>query len=97
MSRWLSTTILHLLLSYSPETDDTATHQDNDQNITGSHNVIHVFHYSTINKLLAVTSYVLRFINNALKQGTRIVDPLHSSELNTAEKLWISSSQKTSY
>ena len=95
--RWLPTNILHLQLSDSPGTDDTATQQDGDQNITGIHNVIDVFRYSSINKLLAVTSYVLRFINNALKQRTRIVGPLHSSELNTAEKLWISSSQKTSY
>ena len=50
-----------------------------------------------INKLLAVTSYVLRFINSVLKHQPRIVGPLFPFELNAAEKLSISSSQKTSY
>ena len=59
---WLLTNILHLQLSDSPDTDDTVTpvNQESGQNIPDIHNIIDISCYSMINKLLAVTSYVMR-------------------------------------
>jgi len=56
-------------------------------------NAVTITRYSSINKLLAVTAYVLRFIHNLSKQHARLNGPLSVSELRSAKKLWISSSQ----
>ena len=64
------------------------------------HNVIDISHYSHINRLLnllVVTSYVLRFVHNAHKQQHILAGPLTVTELNKAKKLWILSSQNSSY
>ena len=53
--------------------------------------------YSHINRLLVVTSYVLRFVHNACKRQPRLTGPVTATELNTARRLWISNSQNLSY
>jgi len=46
---------------------------------------------------LAVTAYVLRFIHNLSKQQPRLNEPLSVSELQSARKLWISSTQHSCF
>ena len=78
---------------YSGETDRTA---DN-TSTAGIHNVLDISRYSCINRLLVVTSYVLRFVHNACKRQPKLTGTLTVTELNTAQKIWISTSQNLLY
>jgi len=64
------------------------------QSSTGLHKVISPDNYSSLERLLAVTAYVQRFIDN-LKQSQdgRMTGPLNATELNTARLKWIKASQ----
>ena len=71
--------------------------QDSDGNRTGIHNIVSVARFSSVGKLVAVTAYVLRYIHNSRKPRTLLNGPLTAIELDSARKLWISSSQSTCY
>ena len=95
--KWSPTSVLHLQLVDCEDTDTTQDDLCATDNITGIHNVVDISHYSRISKLLAVTSYVLRFIHNVCRQQSKLTGPLTVSEVNRARTLWISSSQNVSY
>ena len=95
--KWSPTSVLHLQLVDCEDTDTTQDDLCATDNITGIHNVVDISHYSRISKLLAVTSYVLRFIHNVRRQQSKLTGPLTVSEVNRARTLWISSSQNVSY
>ena len=64
-------------------------------NTTGIHCVIEISNYSTLSKLLAITAYTYRFINNCKKRREdRLTAPLMPSEINNAQTKWVSQSQK---
>ena len=65
------------------------------ENVAGIHNINDII--TAIDKLVAVTAYVLRYIHNNHKQQPLFIGPLTAIELNTARKYWISSSQSSSY
>ena len=93
--QWVPTNVLLQLVE---DDDDTpSTTQGSDENVAGIHNVVNITRYSSIGKLVAVTAYVLRYIHNSRKQQPLLNGPLTATELNSARKLWISSSQSTSY
>ena len=93
--QWVPTNVLLQLIE---DDDDTpSTTQGSDENVAGIHNVVNITRYSSIGKLVAVTAYVLRYIHNSRKQQPLLNGPLTATELNSARKLWISSSQSTSY
>ena len=54
--------------------------------VAGIHNVIDIARFNTIDKLVAVTAYVLRYIHNIRKQQPQLIGPLTATELNTARK-----------
>ena len=96
--KWLPTGILHINIAEAEEEiEQTTTPEEDTSHITGISNIVTITCYSSINKLLAVTAYVLRFIHNLSKQHTRLTGPLSVSELQSARKLWISSSQHSCF
>ena len=63
---------------------------------TGIHNIMEVDRFSSINKLLRVTAFVLRFMSNlqAKKLGrTKQVNELSAQEIQGAERIWNISAQ----
>jgi len=90
--KWLPTGILHINIAEAKKEAGMITPEDDTNIVKGISNVVTITHFSNINKLLAVTAYVLRFIHNLSQQHTRLSGPLSVSELQEAEKLWISSS-----
>ena len=65
------------------------------QSKTGLHRIITPDNYSSLERLLAVTAYVQRFINNLKQhQQSRATGPLTQTELNTARMKWIRTCQE---
>ena len=64
---------------------------------TGLHQVITLTNYSSLNKLLAVTAYVYRYINNLRRSKPRLTGPLTAEELNSAQTRWIQNCQERVY
>ena len=97
--QWLPINVLHLqsVESENTDLDEKLLCETDDNSSTGIHNVIDISRYSHINRLLVVTSYVLRFVHNTREQQNRLAGPLTVTELNKANKLWILSSQNSSY
>ena len=95
--QWQPTSVLHLQVD-SNDTDlpETQTCTVDDISTTGIHNVFDTSRYSHINRLLVVSSYVLRFVHNACKRQPRLTGLVTANELNTARRLWISNSQNLS-
>jgi len=84
------------------DSDDTDTTEKqtgtaDNTSTTGIHNVLDISCYSRINRLLVVTSYVLRFVHNACKRRPKLTGPLTVTELNTTQKIWILTSQNQLY
>ena len=68
-----------------------------DHNI-GLHQVMTPENYSSLNRLLAVTAYIQRFVDNLrLSDGARKVTPLSSAELSTAKRRWIKHCQEQAF
>ena len=60
----------------------------------GIHKIIDLTKFSNLNKLIAVTAYVRRFIYNSSHQGTsRVEGPLTVSELTQSNLQWIRQAQ----
>ena len=54
--------------------------------------------YSTLSKLLAITAYTYRFINNCKKRPeTKRTGPLTPSEISNAQTRWVNQSQTEIY
>jgi len=64
---------------------------------TGLHQVIKLTDYSSLPKLLAVTAYTLRFINNLSKSRPKLNGPLTAEELSSAQTKWIKACQQLRY
>ena len=94
--QWTPTNAL-LQLTEDGDCDNAASTTHISQDVTGIHNIIDIARFSTIDKLVAVTAYVRRFLHNAHKKQPKFVGPLTVTELTTARKQWISSSQSSSY
>ena len=57
--------------------------------VIGIQKVVDLSRYSTLTKLLRVTSCVLRFITNLKGSTVKQTGPLSVEELNTAQFMWI--------
>lgn len=64
---------------------------------SGLHHIIQVTDYSSLNRLLAVTAYVHRFINNLCRSQPRQSGPLTAKELGSAKMRWVKNCQEQSY
>ena len=65
--------------------------------LTGIHSVVDITLYSRYTKLIRVTAFILRFVNNSRRPHTRKLSRLSVHELHEAEKMWLRSCQSTSY
>jgi len=61
------------------------------------HQITDISRYSTLSKLLHVTSYELRFISNLRESTTKQTGPLSVQELSAAELKWIYSCQQQQF
>ena len=73
--------------------DETGCQESNN----GVNTVINLHAFSTIQRLLRVTAWVLRFANNTKKKAKKRYGPLSVTELNAAQTLWIVNCQSTTY
>jgi len=65
--------------------------------VHGVHNLMHLTEYSSLQRLLRVTAYVLRFVNNCRNRSRARPLTVTSSELFESEKQWIASCQRITY
>ena len=66
--------------------------------VPGIHRVINATDYSTYLKLLRVTAYTCRFIDNCRRQvASRVTNSLTTIEIHDAEKRWLKSCQATQF
>jgi len=95
--KWDQSQTSVLLSTGEEHSDETPCVQDL-PTVNGVHSVIHIDSYSRYSKLLRVTAYVLRFIHNCRRQHhDRHVSVLKVHELQSAERLWITSCQATAF
>ena len=63
----------------------------------GIHSIIDIAQYSSLERLLRITSYVLRFIGQLRKRTNHKQIQLSPEETNTAERIWIKGCQQSTY
>ena len=91
---WNHSEILHPQVDECAAEDSRPTHSK----VTWAiHNIIQASNYSTLSRLLRVTSYLLRFINNTRYSTSRKTGPLSTDEISTSLSVWIYSCQHTSF
>ena len=82
------------VLACSLENSDKTSPEPNDRDNTGSLGlVIDISRYSTMGKLLRVTSYILRFIKTLRGKQVKKNNFITVTELKTSQKLWIQTVQ----
>ena len=59
--------------------------------------IMDLSNYSTLNKVLGVTAYVLRSVSNVKNKLNKTTGPLRATELHTAEMSWVKDCQKQVY
>ena len=66
--------------------------------VPGIHRVINATDYSTYLKILRVTAYTCRFIDNCSRQvASRVTSSLTTIEIHDVEKRWLKSCQATQF
>ena len=95
---WDHTEVLHLQTgtTNSEEEEDTAN-STHTPKAFGAHKIISLTDHSSLNKLLAVTAYVLQFIRNTKQPNSRSIGPLTPQELSKATLTWIQNYQQQSF
>ena len=87
---------LHLQTDIEEETDHLVPTEPPELT-TGIHKIIEISRYSSLTKLLRITSYVLRFITNLRNPTDKQAGTLSVSELSTAEFKWILNCQQLQF
>ena len=65
--------------------------------VSGLHAVINIADYSTLNRLLAVTAYTYRYINNLHKSRPKLGGLLTATEISSAHTRWVQVCQELVY
>ena len=84
---WSPSSVLHI-----STTEPIAT--DNPTAISGVHLVIDINRHGRLTKLLRVTAYVLRFINNAKMPSQKTSGSLTATELLNTQRSWMKAAQQ---
>ena len=84
---WVPTNILHLQTAEDTDPDIVDSHDPTTKNIESMCAIIDASQYSHIQWLVAVTAYVLRFVNNLRKNHSKVTGPLTAAELKIAHTL----------
>ena len=87
---------LHLQTDIEEETDHLVPTEPPELT-TEIHKIIEISRYSSLTKLLRITSYVLRFITNLRNPTDKQAGTLSVSELSTAEFKWILNCQQLQF
>ncbi|XP_045170970.2 uncharacterized protein LOC123533396 [Mercenaria mercenaria] len=86
------------MVTLTDETQETDEHPFPRSLLQDSlHVLIDLSRYNSYRKLIRVTAYVLRFINNCRAVTIRRRDPLNVTELQNAEHRWLQNCQHTEY
>ena len=87
--QWKQTKVLHLQTETTADTDESMSAEGAPQTSstgkvpqTGIHNILQIFNHSSLSKLLRVTAFLLRFINNVRNSATRNTGTLSTQESN---------------
>ncbi|GBM08427.1 hypothetical protein AVEN_240592-1, partial [Araneus ventricosus] len=59
--------------------------------------LLDLHNYSDLDKVIRITSHVVRFVNNCRPNGEKITGPLTANELICAEKCWVRCVQQTEF
>ena len=84
---WVPTNILHLQTAEDTDSGVVDSHDPTTKNIEGMCAIIDASQYSHLQRLVAVTAYVLRFVNNLRKNHSKVTGPLTATELKIAHTL----------
>ena len=94
---WNHTEVLHINSQegiVDSETQETATGIEQNRETVGLHCIITISNHSSLDKLLGVTAYVLRFIRNTKQFTSKSTGPLSVQELHKAKLAWIRNCQQ---
>ena len=95
---WNRSEILHLQVDECAVEDTIKDSRPVHSKVTSAiHNIIQASNYSTLSRLLRVTSYLLRFINNTRYSTSHKTGPLSTDAISTSLSVWIYSCQHTSF
>ena len=95
--QWTPTNAFLQLAEEEDEHESQPPATQTSKDVTGINAVIDITRFSTIDKLIAVTAYVLRYVRNTCTKQPPVIGPLSAAERNAALKEWIFSSQASSY
>ena len=102
--QWKQTKVSHLQTETTTDTDEAISAERTPQVVSteqvpqiGIHNVLKISNYSSLLKLLRVTAYLLRFVNNVRNLATHTVGALSTQETNNALSMWIYDNQQTCF
>ena len=94
---WNHTEVLHIHSQediVDSETQETATRIEQNRETVGLHCIITISNHSSLDKLLGVTAYALRFIRNTKQSTSKSTGPLSVQELHKAKLAWIRNCQQ---
>ena len=95
--KWEHLDTLHLLTTVDAS-DDLPNRKEVSLLHRGIGQIIDIQRYSKLSKLLRVSSYVLRFINNCKRHtASRYTNQLQPAEINQATQCWIRYTQQTTF
>ena len=93
---WNHSEILHLQIDEEVVTESCMVSKSNTA-VPGIHNIINISNYSTLERLLRVSAYVLRFIGNIKSGAVQNAQSLAVHDINKSLSLGIHSCQQTSF
>jgi len=82
---WNYTEVLQLQVNTTNSETQEITGDEQVTQTVGLHCIITISNYNNLDKLLAVTAYVFRFITNLKESTVKHNDPLSPQELNKAK------------
>ena len=96
---WNSTVTLNLQVDTSELTEVTEPPKKPPLETPGLHQIMNITDYSSLTKLLHVSSYILRFIMNSKQSdiSQQRLGPLLPEELTKVSQAWIRSCQQTTF
>ena len=91
---WNYTEVLQLQVNTTNSETQEITGDEQVTQTVGLHCIITISNYNNLDKLLAVTAYVFRFITNVKQSTVKHNGPLSPQELNKAKLAWIQDCQQ---
>jgi len=74
-------------------TDDTEVTMSAEETPHGLHNVLEISNFSSLTRLLHITAYILKCINNTKKPNAQLTGAFSTQEIDNALTKWVYSCQ----